>query len=61
VSKHDANGLCYQVEYSDGDVVQIAEVADSAQLLEKLHAAVLASKQKQTKRKQRRQDSGSDR
>jgi hypothetical protein len=55
LSKHDLNGLYYEVEYSDGDGENITDEPDSAELLEELHAAVLAAKQKQPKRK--RQDS----
>jgi hypothetical protein len=55
MSKHDKNGLYYEVEYSDGDLEQITDKPDSAQLLEELHLAVHASKRNSNKRK--RQDS----
>jgi hypothetical protein len=45
VSKQNANGLYYEVEYSDGDVENITDEPDSVQLLEELHTAVLAAKQ----------------
>jgi hypothetical protein len=51
VSKHDKNSLYYEVEYSDGDLEQITDEPDSAQLLEELHTAVLAAKQNHMKRK----------
>jgi hypothetical protein len=47
--------LYYEVEYSDGDLEQITDEPDSAQLLEELHFTVIAAKQKRNKRK--RQDS----
>jgi hypothetical protein len=50
MSKHDKNSLYYEVEYSDGDLEQITENPDSAQLLEELHTAVLAAKQNHMKR-----------
>jgi hypothetical protein len=50
MSKHDKNGLYYEVEYSDGDGEQITEEPDSAQLLQELHAGVLAATQKRSKR-----------
>jgi hypothetical protein len=48
---HDKCGLYYEVEYSDGDLEQITDEADLAQLLEELHLAVLAAKQTRNKRK----------
>jgi hypothetical protein len=52
VSKDDMTGLCYQVEYSAGDLETITDESDSAPLLEELYLAVLAAKQKENKRKQ---------
>jgi hypothetical protein len=49
--KHDKTGLYYEVGHSDGDVEQITDEPDSAQLLEELHTAVLAAKQNHMKRK----------
>jgi hypothetical protein len=46
VSKHDKDGLFYQVEYSDGNVENCTDEPGSAQLLEELCAAVLAAKRK---------------
>jgi hypothetical protein len=52
VSKHYTDGsLYYEVEFSDGDLEQITDEPDSEELLEELHAAVLAAKEKQKKRK----------
>jgi hypothetical protein len=43
--------LHYEVEYSDGDLEQITDEPDSAQLLQELHLAILDAKPKQMKRK----------
>jgi hypothetical protein len=45
-------GLCYQVEYSSGDLETITDEPDSAPLLEELYLAVLGAKQKENERKQ---------
>jgi hypothetical protein len=52
VSKHDKDcSFYYEVEYSDGDLEQITDEPDSAQLLEELHFTVIAA------HKRKRQDS----
>jgi hypothetical protein len=51
VSKHDKDGFCYQVEYSDGSLETITVEPDSAQQLEELHLAFLDANRMQSKRK----------
>jgi hypothetical protein len=56
-SENDSSGLCYQVEYSNGDLETITNEPDSALLLQELNAGILAAKQKQNKRKHHQGDS----